>query len=154
MAILAENKKAKYNYEILERYEAGLELTGQEVKALRQRGVSLYGNYIAIKRKKNGSPEIFWVGANIPPYQPQNAGSSYVPQRDRKLLLHKKEINELNVKIKERGLTLIPLLVYTKNHRLKMEIGLAKGKKAFDKREAIKKRETERKIQNTLKTRG
>jgi len=132
MAILAENKKAKYNYEILERYEAGLELTGQEVKALRQRGVSLYGNYIAIKRKKMALLKFFGLGQTFLLINLKTLAHLMFPQRDRKLLLHKKEINELNVKIKERGLTLIPLLVYTKNHRLKMEIGLAKGKKAFD----------------------
>lgn len=154
MTIIAENRKAKFDYEILDRYEAGLELNGQEVKSLRQRGTSLHGNYVIIKNKKDGLPEIFWVGANIPPYQPQNADQNYVPQRDRKLLLHKKELAYLAGKIKEKGLTLVPLLVYTKNHKIKMEIGLAKGKKAFDKRETIKKRETERKIRHELKTRG
>lgn len=153
MAIIAENRKARFDYEILEKHEAGIELNGQEVKSLRQRGTSLHGNYVVIKNK-SGLPEIFWVGANIPPYQPQNAGIAYVPQRDRKLLLHKKEIAYLAGKIKEKGLTLVPLLVYTKNHKIKMEIGLAKGKKNFDKRETIKKREIERKIRQELKTRG
>lgn len=154
MANIAENKKARFDYEILERYETGIELNGQEVKSLRNRGASLHGNYVVIKNKEQGLPEIFWVGANIPAYQPQNAGQNYVPQRDRKLLLHKKEIGYLVGKIKEKGLTLVPLSVYTKNHKIKMEIGLAKGKKSFDKRETIKKREAERKIRTELKTRG
>ena len=153
MNIIAENKKARFDYQILEKYETGLELNGQEVKSLRIRGVSLHGNYIIFKNKGN-LPELFWVGANIPAYQPENAGEKYVPQRDRKLLLHKKEISYLSGKIKEKGLTLVPLLVYTKNHKIKMEIGLAKGKKNFDKRETIKKRETEIRIRRELKTRG
>jgi len=153
MNIIAENKKARFDYQILEKYETGLELNGQEVKSLRIRGVSLHGNYIIFKNKGN-LPELFWVGANIPAYQPENAGEKYVPQRDRKLLLHKKEIAYLSGKIKEKGLTLVPLLVYTKNHKIKMEIGLVKGKKNFDKRETIKKRETEIRIRRELKTRG
>jgi SsrA-binding protein len=154
MAIIADNKKAGYNYDILEKIEAGMELNGQEVKSLRARGVSLQGNYVMIKRKNPEKPEIFWVGANIPPYQPLNMAENYVPQRDRKLLLHKSEIEYLVDKIKEKGLTLVPLLVYTKKHKLKMLIGLAKGKKNFDKRESIKKRETQRKINTEVKTRG
>ncbi len=154
MAIIADNKKAGYNYDILEKIEAGMELNGQEVKSLRARGVSLQGNYVMIKRKNPEKPEVFWVGANIPPYQPLNIAENYVPQRDRKLLLHKSEIEYLVDKIKEKGLTLVPLLVYTKKHKLKMLIGLAKGKKNFDKRESIKKRETQRKINTELKTRG
>lgn len=153
MAIIAENRKARFDYQILEKYETGIELNGQEVKSLRQRSVSLHGNYVVFKNKAN-LPELFWVGANIPAYQPENAGEKYVPQRDRKLLLHKKEIAYLSGKIKEKGLTLVPLLVYTKNHKIKMEIGLAKGKKNFDKRETIKKRDVEKRIRQELKTRG
>lgn len=153
MPVIAENRKARYNYEIQEKLEAGIELNGQEVKSLRNRSVSLSGNYVVLKNK-GGLPELFWVGANIPAYQPENAGLAYVPQRDRKLLLHKKEIAYLASKIKEKGLTLVPLLVYTKNHKIKMEIGLARGKKSFDKRDSIKTREVERKIRQELKTRG
>lgn len=153
MAIIAENRKARFDYQILEKYETGIELNGQEVKSLRTRSVSLHGNYVVFKNKAN-LPELFWVGANIPAYQPENAGEKYVPQRDRKLLLHKKEIAYLSGKIKEKGLTLVPLLVYTKNHKIKMEIGLAKGKKNFDKRETIKKRDVEKRIRQELKTRG
>lgn len=153
MPVIAENRKARFDYEIQEKYEAGIELNGQEVKSLRVRGTSLHGNYVIFKNK-TGLPELFWVGANIPPYQPTNAAANYVPQRDRKLLLHKKEIAYLAGKIKEKGLTLVPLLVYTKNHKIKMEIGLARGKKNFDKRETIKKRESDRRIQQELKTRG
>lgn len=152
--IISENKKAKFDYEVLETLEAGIVLTGQEVKSLRTRGVNMLGTYIVIKKNKKGNSEIFWVGANIFPYQPLNIEKSYDPQRDRKLLLSKKEINYLIGRANEKGLTLVPLLVYTKNHKIKMEIGLVKGKKNFDKRETIKKRETEIRIRQELKTRG
>lgn len=143
------NKKAYYDYEILEKFQAGLVLTGQEVKSLRTRGISLAGTYIEIKGN-----EVFWVGANIPPYQPLNVDKNYDPQRKRKLLLNREEINYLSGKTKERGLTLVPLSVYTKTYKIKLEFGLARGKKKFDKRESIKKREVERKIKSEINTRG
>lgn len=149
-----DNKKAYFDYEILEKFEAGLALNGQEVKSLKTRGTSLPGTYIVLKQDKTGSAEAFWVGANIPPYQPQNADKRYEEKRDRKLLLTREELRYLLGKSKERGLTLVPISVYTKKRKLKLEFGLAKGKKKFDKRETIKKRETERKIRNELKTRG
>jgi SsrA-binding protein len=143
------NKKAYYDYEILEKFQAGLVLTGQEVKSLRTRGISLSGTYVEIK-----GGEIFWVGANIPPYQPLNVDKNYDPQRKRKLLLNREEINYLMGKTKEKGLTLVPLSVYTKTYKIKLEFGLARGKKKFDKRESIKKREVERKIKSEINTRG
>jgi len=151
---LVNNKKAYFDYEILEKFEGGLSLIGQEVKALRTRGITLAGTYILIKRDKTGKTEAFWVGANIPPYQPENADKSYNPQRDRRLLLNKEEINYLLGKSAEKGLTLVPLSVYTKKHKIKLEFGLAKGKKKFDKRESIKKREVDRKIREEIKSRG
>ena len=151
---IAENKKAYFDYEILEKFEAGLVLNGQEVKALRTRSTSLTGTYILIKQDKTGLAEAFWIGGNIPPYQPQNADRSYDPRRDRKLLLNKEEINYLLQKQAEKGLTLVPISVYTKTHKIKLEFGLARGKKKFDKRESIKKREVDRKIRNELKFRG
>jgi len=146
MKLLAENKKAYFNYQILEKFEAGVSLTGQEVKSLKTRGVNLAGNYIILKGK-----EVFWVGANIPPYQPKNAPADYEPERTRKLLLKKSEIKRLIGKVKEKGLTLVPLKVYTKNAKIKLEFGIAKGRKKTDKRELIKKRETEREIRRALK---
>jgi SsrA-binding protein len=151
---LVENKKAYFDYEILEKFEAGLILKGQEVKALRTRGISLAGTYILVKQGKTGSAEAYWIGANIPPYQPQNADKGYDNKRDRKLLLNKEELRYLLGKSKEKGLTLVPLSVYTKKRKIKLEFGLAKGKKKFDKRESIKKREVDRKIRNELKMRG
>ncbi|MDD2696737.1 MAG: SsrA-binding protein SmpB [Candidatus Pacebacteria bacterium] len=146
MKVLAENKKAYFNYEILEKFEAGLVLNGQEVKSLKTRGVNLMGNYVVINDE-----ELFWVGATIPPYQPKNAPGSYEAERSRKLLLEKSEIRRLIGKSKERGLTLVPLRVYTRNAKIKLEFGLARGRKKADKRERIKKRETEREIRRALK---
>ena len=151
---MVDNKKAYFDYEVLEKFEAGLSLIGQEVKALRTRGITLAGTYVLIKRDKTGRAEAFWIGANIPPYQPENADKGYDPKRDRKLLLNKEELNYLLGKSMEKGLTLVPLSVYTKKHKIKLEFGLAKGKKKFDKRDSIKKREVDRKIREELKTRG
>lgn len=146
MGVLAENKKAYFNYQILEKFQAGISLLGQEVKSLKTRGVNLAGTYAILKDE-----EIFWLGAKIPPYQPKNAPADYNPERSRKLLLRKAEIKYLIGKSSQRGLTLIPLKVYTKRGKIKLEFGLAKGKKKFDKRETIKKREVEKEIQIRLK---
>jgi len=145
--VLAENKKAYYNYEILEKFEAGIALIGQEVKSLKTRGVNLAGNYVVLKDE-----EVFWVGANIAPYQPKNAPPDYNPERSRKLLLKKSEINYLIGKSKQKGLTLVPLKLYTtRSGKIKLEFALVRGKKKFDKREKIKEREIERKIERVLK---
>ena len=147
MKILAQNKKAYYNYEILEKFEAGISLIGQEVKSLKTRGVNLAGNYVVLKNE-----EVFWVGANVHPYQPKNAPPDYNPERSRKLLLKKSEIKYLIGKSQQRGLTLIPLKLYTtRSGRIKLDFAIARGQKKFDKREQIKKREIERKIQQALR---
>lgn len=149
MKVLAENKKAYFNYQILEKFEAGISLIGQEVKSLKTRGVSLAGSYVVIKNN-----EAFWIGAKIAPYQPKNAPPDYMPERSRKLLLKKSEIKYLIGKTKQKGLTLIPLQIYTKKGKLKLEFGLAKGRSKANKRELIKKRETEREIRREIKLRG
>lgn len=149
MKIVAENKKAYYNYHILEKFEAGVSLIGQEVKSLKTRGVNLAGTYVVIKDE-----EAFWIGAKISPYQPKSISSEYNPERSRKLLLKKSEIKYLIGKVKERGLTLIPLKLYTKNGIIKLEFGIGKGKKKFDKRELIKKREIEKELKREIKLRG
>lgn len=138
---LVTNPKAHFDYEILEKFDAGLVLKGAEVKSLKQSKASLVGSYIIIR---NG--QAYLLNATISPYQPNNLSSNYQPQATRKLLLKRQEIESLSKKIKERGLTLVPLKVYNKNGLLKLEFALAKGKKKFDKREAIKKRESQRKI--------
>ena len=140
----SENKKAYFDYEVVEKYEAGLILSGQEVKSIRTGHMHLSGSYVMIK---NTEPTL--VGAKIPAYQPGNAPANYNPEQPRKLLLNKKEIDYLAGKINERGFSLIPLKVFDKNGRIKLEFALAKGKKKFDKKEKIKKRDVEREIQRT-----
>jgi SsrA-binding protein len=146
MRILGENKKAYFNYQILEKFEAGISLIGQEVKSIKTRGVNLAGSYVIIKNE-----EVFWLGAKISPYQPKNLPSDYNPERSRKLLLKKSEIKYLIGKSKQKGLTLIPLRIYTKDRKIKLEFGIARGKKKFDKRELIRKKEIKREIERTLK---
>ncbi|OGZ28670.1 MAG: SsrA-binding protein [Candidatus Niyogibacteria bacterium RIFCSPLOWO2_01_FULL_45_48] len=147
MADLLQNKKVFFDYEILEKFEAGLELRGFEVKALRNKLGSILGARVIIR-----GGEAFVVGMEIPPYQPANTPKEYEPQRTRKLLLKKSEIKYLSGKGEERGLTIVPIRVYIKGRMLKTEVGIAKGKKKYDKREKIKKRESKRKIERELKT--
>ncbi len=149
MKVFAENRKAYFNYAILEKFEAGLVLNGQEVKSIKLGRMSVAGSFVVPKNE-----ELFLLGAKIPAYQPKNAPADYNPERSRKLLLKKAEIKYLIGKVKERGLTLTPLKVYTKDGKIKIEFGVAKGKKKFDKRESIKKRETEREIKRELNLRG
>lgn len=148
MKVLAQNKKAFFDYKVLETFQAGISLLGHEVKAIKTGRISILGAYVMVKKGR-----VFLVNANIPPYQPKNTPQSYNPQRDRQLLLKKKEINNLIGKKKELGLTLIPLKVYTVKGLIKIEIGLAKGKKKFDKREAISKRDAEMKIKRAMSNR-
>ena len=149
MKILSDNKKAYYDYEILDKFEAGLVLTGQEVKSIKTGHISLKGSYVILKHD-----ELYLVGALIPPYQPKNAPKDYDPQRFRKLLLKKKEISQIIGKNKEKGFALIPLKIYEKHGRIKLEFGIGKGKKKADKRESIKKRAIQREIERELKARG
>lgn len=137
--IIADNRKARFNYELLERAEAGIVLTGTEVKSLREGKLNLGDSYCLIER--NG--EVFLVDAHISPYLPGNR-FNVEPLRRRKLLLHKREIHKLNVKVKEKGLTLVPTRVYFKQGRVKVEIALARGKKVHDKRESIQARDAVR----------
>lgn len=138
--VLASNRKAFHDYEILERFEAGIALKGTEVKSLRQGTANLQDGYAVIK---NG--EVWLLGMHVSPFEMGNI-NNHDPRRDRKLLLHKKEIRKLVAKISEKGLTLVPLKVYLKQNIMKVELGLAKGKKSYDKREAIAKREIERRL--------
>jgi SsrA-binding protein len=146
MATLLENKKATFNYEILEKFEAGIELFGYEVKSLRGRRGSLRGAYVGIRGN-----EAFLLGSDIPPYQPANVGEGYDPRRARRLLLSKDELKTLIGKEKTKGLTLIPLSVYTKGRYIKVGVAVVRGKKKFDKRESIKRRDTEREVRRSLK---
>ena len=149
MKVFAENKKAYFDYQILERFEAGISLIGQEVKSIKSGRVSLSGSYVILKNN-----EVFLIGVNIPPYQSKNISSDYSPERSRKLLLKRAEIKHLIGKVKQKGLTLIPLKVYTKKRKIKVEFGIAEGKKKADKRELIKKREFNREKERELRLRG
>lgn len=146
MAVLAENRKAKYEFKWLETFEAGIELFGFEVKAVRSHKMSLEGSYVFPRKG-----EFYLVGATISPYQPKNTQKGYELMRERKLLLHKKEINYLIGKASTKGLTILPIRVYTKGMRIKLEIAVARRLKKHDRRERIKEREDQRKIERTLK---
>lgn len=143
---LLQNKKAFFDYKIIEKFDAGIKLFGFEVKSLRNKRGSLAGSRVIVRGE-----EAFIVGFEIPPYQAPNAPKNYEPQRTRKLLLRKKEINYLIGKTNEKGLTLIPLRVYIKNNLIKVEFTVARGLKKHDKREKIKEKEAKRKIERTLK---
>jgi SsrA-binding protein len=146
MSTIAKNKKAYFDYEILEAYEAGIVLTGHEVKSAKLGHISLKGAYVTIKNN-----EAYLTGANISPYQPANMPKDYDPTRSRKLLLNRTEISALIGKSKSDGLTLLPLLVYTKKGKIKVEVGLARGRRKYEKREKIKRRDTERDIGRKLR---
>ena len=148
MPTLAKNPRAKFDYKILETYEAGLVLSGHEVKAVKNGRMSLKGSYVGVKNE-----EAFLINALISPYQPKNTPDEYDPTRTRKLLLNKREIKSLIGKTGQKGLTLIPIRAYTKRNRIKLEFGLGLGKRKIDKREKIKKRETDRKIERAIRKR-
>ena len=145
MSKFAENRKAYFNYEILEKITAGIELLGFEVKAVKDGKMSLDGAYAIIR----GS-EAFLINSNITPIQPKNTPTDFDPRRNRKLLLTKKEIKRLGDMENQKGLTISALSVYNMGKKLKVELGIVRGKKTHDKRESIKKRETDREIRRTL----
>jgi len=141
MPTLLDNKKVHFNYEILERFQAGLEVVGHEVKALRKKMGGLDGSYVTIR-----GGEAYLINSFIPPYQVNNTDPLYEPRRNRRLLLTKKEILRLAEVEHQAGLTIVPISVYNNKRWIKVEIAIVRGKKQFDKRETIKKRDTEREI--------
>ena len=145
---ITKNKKARFDYEILSTYEAGLVLMGTEIKSIRQGRIQLKDGYARIQGN-----EAFLHDVYIAPYP--NAGPfNHEPTRPRKLLLHKREIRRLFGKIQEKGLALIPLSVYLKNSKAKVELGIGRGKRKYEKREAIKRKDARREIQRTLRQRA
>jgi SsrA-binding protein len=146
--LIATNRRARHEYHLLERLEAGLVLTGTEVKSLRQGQATIDRAYADVR-----DGQVWLVGAHISPYEQASLGS-HDPDRDRKLLLHRKEIASLIGKVKERGLTLVPTQLYFKNGRAKVELALARGKEQRDKRRDIAKRDADRQIERALKTRS
>jgi SsrA-binding protein len=146
MKIVAENKKAFFNYEILEKIEAGISLVGSEVKSLREGRVSLKESFADIK-----DGEVYLLNCHISPYEAANR-FNHEPMRPRKLLLHRQEIKRLTGKIKEKGLTLIPTKIYFNDKgKVKVEIALARGKRSYEKKEAIKARDLERELRAEMK---
>lgn len=144
------NKQAGFDYEILERYEAGLILAGQEVKSVKNGQMNLKGAYVAFKHVP--TPELYLINAHISAYKNAGPLPSYDPTRSRKLLLTKKEIKSLIGKLDQKGLTIVPLKVYTIRNLVKIELGLAKGKKQYEKKELKKKQDVEKEIRRTLKS--
>ena len=143
--VLARNKKAFHDYFIEEKYESGIELIGTEVKSIKAGKVSIKESFVRIIKN-----EIFIMNMNVTPYEFGNINNKS-ETRVRKLLINKKEIEKLQSKIKEQGYTIVPISIYTKNRLVKVEIALAKGKKNYDKRETLKKKDQEREIQKVQK---
>lgn len=153
MPILAINKRANYDYEISDIYEAGIVLYGHEVKAVKSKHISLKGAYISFQKTEKSLPDAYLKKAHISLYKKASAINNYDPERPRKLLLKKSQIKHLIGKKQEQGLTLVPIKLYTKHSLIKVEFGIGRGKKKIDKRESIKKRETDRNIRTLTKQR-
>lgn len=147
VGLVASNRRALHDYEILEKVEAGLVLLGPEVKSLREGRANLSDSYAVLRRG-----EAYLVNAYVSPYA-QAGRENPDPRRERKLLLSRSEIRRLAGKVAERGLTLVPLSLYFKNGRAKVELGLARGKRVYDKRQALKRREQEREIERVVRDR-
>lgn len=142
---LVRNRRATHDYEILETFEAGIVLQGTEIKSIRNHGATLQEAYIKVLKS-----ELWLIGCQIAPYRFGNI-HNHEEKRDRKLLMHKREITRFKVATQEKGLSIVPLALYLKNGRVKVRLALAKGKKTFDKREAIKERDEKRHMQQALK---
>ncbi|MGI8973820.1 MAG: SsrA-binding protein SmpB [Gaiella sp.] len=145
--LIADNRRARFDYELLERLEAGIALTGTEVKALREGRAQLGHAYADIR-----GGEVWLVGASISEYAQGNV-ANHKPERDRKLLLHRAEIDSLYGKVREKGLTLVPTRLYFKDGRVKIELALARGKERIDKRRSIAEREVKRQLERDVKAR-
>lgn len=144
--IISDNRKARFLYEILETYEAGIQLIGTEVKSIRAGKVNMQDGYVIIRNR-----EAWLLNVHISPYQSSGDYFNHDPRRTRKLLLHRKEIDRLVGKVEQKGLTIVPLKMYLKRGMVKVSVGLARGKKLHDKRETIKRRQDEREMQRVVK---
>jgi SsrA-binding protein len=144
--VVSDNRKARFLYDILETYEAGIQLTGTEVKSIREGKINLQDGYALMR---NG--EAWLLNVHISPYKSSSQYFNHDPRRTRKLLLHRQEIRKLIGKVEQQGLTLVPLKIYLKRGLVKVSIGLAKGKKLHDKREDLKRRQDQRDIQRAMK---
>lgn len=142
--VVATNRKARHDYIIEDTYEAGIALLGSEIKSIRAGQVNLRDSYATIR-----DGEVWLLNAHISAYQ-QASYQNHEPRRERKLLMHRREINRLTGKLQEKGLTLVPLRIYLKNSRAKVELGLARGKKTFDKRQTLREKSDRRQIERAL----
>lgn len=147
--VVAENRKARHDYEIEENYEAGIALTGTEIKSVRAGRLNLRGSYARIV-----NDEVFLYDMHISPYEQSGKYFNHDPMRPRKLLLHRREISRLTGLVRQKGLTLVPLRIYFKGRRAKVDLGVARGKKQYDRREDIAKREAQRDIARAMKSRA
>lgn len=147
MTVFATNRRADFDYAFTETIEAGVELTGFEAKAIRKGLINLAGSYALLR-----GGELWLVNAAISPYQPNNAPPDFAPDRAKRLLVRREEIQTLQGKLNEKGLTLVPKSVYAKAGFIKVSIGVGKKRKKYDKREVVAKRETKREIDRTLKS--
>ena len=145
---IVDNRRARHDYQLFDRIEAGIQLRGTEVKSLRAGRIEVKRAYADFR---NG--ELWLVGVHIAPYEQAPADSAHDPDRDRKLLLHRREIESLAGKVRERGFTLVPTRLYFKNGRVKVELALARGKETIDKRRDLAKRDADRQIERALKSR-
>lgn len=145
---LIRNKKAKLDYEIIKSFDAGLELLGPEVKALRNHQGSLEGAHATVR-----GGEAYLINMHIPPYQIKNTAPDYDPYRTRRLLLTKEEIEEMAHSEAQKGLTLVPFSVYNRGRKIKIEINIVRGRKKYDKRDVLKKRDTERELRRDVSAR-
>lgn len=153
MTIFHTNKKALHDYTVLESYEAGIMLTGAEVKSVRLGSVSLKGAYVVPHYVPGNLPEMSLINCHISAYQKAHSSHGSPPERTRKLLLKRREIQSIIGKLKQKGLTLVPIKMYNNGSKIKVELALVKGKKKYDKRQEIKKREVEKKIREVIKLR-
>ncbi len=148
-AIVADNRKARHDYDIEETFEAGIVLTGSEIKSVRAGRLNLRGSYARVFNE-----EVFLYEAHISPYEQSGTHFNHEPTRPRKLLLHRREISRIDGLVRQKGLTLVPTKLYFKGHCAKVELGVARGKKQYDKREDIAKREADRDIERFMKSRS
>ena len=148
--LIHDNKEARFHYEIMDTYEAGISLMGSEVKSLRGKNIRLKDSYVSFIRAQSGRDEAFLQNAHIAPYK-SGGYANHEPERLRKLLLHREEVDRLHGMVREKGLTVVPLKIYFKNGRVKVLIGVARGKKLHDKRESIKKRDADLALRQTLR---
>ncbi len=146
MPTITTHKKALFNYEVLEKYEAGIVLSGAEVKSVKGGHINLKGSYVTLRNN-----ELWLINAHVSPYKMATTQKNYSPTHDRKLLLKRKEISSLIGKLKAKGLTALPISVYTKGGLIKIKVGICRGKKLHDKRELIKKRESDRRLQRVMR---